>query len=113
MKFVVGALTGTRSLVLSVLAEIMHQRRTSMWVRVQGSMVCKRLVSPGLAIVVCSSLFPSASSCRSCCFPCYFTCCSPVPSRRHSHQHNPRLHQQRHIHLSHLSQLPLAVVMGR
>merc|ERR1719245_402260 len=99
MKFVVGDMTGTRTLVLSVLAEIMRQRRISMWVRVQGNTVSKRLVSPGLAIVVCSSLFPSASSCCSHFFPCYITCCSPVPSRRHSHQHNPRLHQRRHFHM--------------
>merc|ERR1719188_1410719 len=72
-KFVVGATTDTRSWVLSVLAATMHQRHTNMLAREPGSMVFKKLVSPGLAIGVASSSYPFPSSCYSLCFPCCTT----------------------------------------
>merc|ERR1712232_1431987 len=66
-----------------------------------SSMFFKKHVSPALAIVVCSSLYPLYCFC---CFHCCITCCSLVQSHQHSHQ---RQHPQQH---SRLSQLSLAVV---
>merc|ERR1719429_576106 len=99
-KFVVGATTGTRKWVLSALAAIMHQQLTSMLAAVQDSTASKKLASPGLAIAVASSSYPSPSSCCSRSFPCCITCCSLVPSRRRFHQRQPHPHpRQRHSHL--------------
>jgi len=66
MKSVAEDTTGTRSWVLLVLAVIMLQLRTNMLGEEQGSMVSKKLVSPGLAIAVASSSYPSPSFCHSC-----------------------------------------------
>merc|ERR1719336_486646 len=99
-KFVVGAMTGTRRWVLSALAATMHQQLTSMLAAVRGSTAFKKLASPGLAIAVASSSYPSPSSCCSRSFPCCITCCSLVPSRRRFHQRQPHPHlRQRHSHL--------------
>merc|ERR1719429_418508 len=99
-KFVVGATTGTRKWVLSALAAIMHQQLTSMLAAVQDSTASKKLVSPGLAIAVASSSYPSPSSCYSRCFPCCTTCSSLVPSHRHIRQRRPHPSpRQRHSRL--------------
>merc|ERR1711870_194498 len=87
MMLVVGVSTGTSNWVLLVLVVTTHQRRTNMLAGAQGSMVSRKHVSLGLAIVGSSSLYPL---CCSCCFHCCITCYSLVQSRQHSHHRQPR-----------------------